>query len=152
MKKIFTLAALVLMFILAACATPVLKQVPVAAAPQPTALPATAIPPPTAVLDVLFPTGLFELKDTPARGLQFNKDNTFYVLADGKHVVEGTYSTKGNVYTETSNTVDCPSQMEYTFTFDGVDLIFKPVADPAKDPCDGRKTDFNDSKTWVLMH
>lgn len=141
MKKILALGTVLLLLILAGCATPLITQLPVAPAPQPTAM-----------LDVLFPTGLFELKDTPARGLQFNKDNTFYVLADGNRVVEGTYSTKGNVYTETSNTVDCPSQMDYTFSFDGSNLTFKPVADPAKDPCDGRKTDFNASKTWVLMH
>ncbi len=150
MKTIFAVAALVLVFLLAACATPVLMTAPVAAIPQATAVPATAMAQPTAAVVSTFPTGMFQLKDTPSRGLQFNKDGTYFVLADGNHVVEGTYSAKGDVYTEESNNAKYPVPMQFKYTFDGANLKFQPVADPAKDTCDGRKGDFNDSKTWVL--
>lgn len=98
-----------------------------------------------------FPTGRFQLKDTPERGLQFNKDGTFNVWADGSDIVDGTYGATDKVYTETSNTVGCPSHIHYSYTFDGANLKFTPLDEPAVDACTGRKGDFNNSVTWVLM-
>lgn len=57
---------------------------------------------------------------------------------------------KGDVYTEKSNNQACPSPMHYKYTFDGANLKFRSVEDPTKDPCEGRKGDFNETQTWVL--
>jgi hypothetical protein len=97
-----------------------------------------------------FPTGTFGRTDDPSRGLQFNADGTFAALAGPTHLADGTYSVKGDVFTEESNNQGCPSPMHYKFTIDGANLKFSPVEDPAMDPCDGRKGDFNDAVTWVL--
>lgn len=132
MKNIFVLATLVLVFVLAACSPAVPNTAPADA-------PTTA-----------FPTGKFLRGGSKDRGLQFNKDGTFFALAGNTHLAEGTYSLKGDVYTEESNNQDCPTPMHYKYTFDGVKLKFQPVEDPTKDPCAGRKGDFNETMTWVL--
>ncbi len=78
------------------------------------------------------------------------EDGTFAALAGTAQMTVGTYSVKGDIFTEESNNQGCPSPMHYKYTFDGVNLKFQPVEDPAKDPCDGRKGDFNETATWVL--
>lgn len=97
-----------------------------------------------------FPTGRFLRADDKGRGLQFNADGTFVALDGTQHLAEGTYSVKGDVYTEESNSGGCATPTHYRYTFDGAKLKFYPVEDPAKDSCDGRKGDFNEAVTWVL--
>ena len=147
MKKIFVLTILVLVFVLAACGPIVV----------PNAAPASALPKqgeaptkPAAAVASVFPTGTFLRQDSKSRGLQFNQDGTFAALDGTTHLAEGTYSVKGDVYTEESNNQSCPTHLHYKYTFDGVNLKFRPVEDPAKDPCEGRKGDFNETQTWVL--
>lgn len=139
MKKIFVLATLVLAFVLAACG-------PI----TPNAAPADAATKPAEATTAAFPTGKFLREDSKSNGLQFNEDGTFVVLESTSHLVEGTYSVKGDVYTEESNNAGCPTPMQYKYTFDGINLKFQPVEDPTKDPCAGRKGDFNETVTWVL--
>ena len=138
MKKIFVLATLLLAFVLTACAATGSNTAPADGSSKP------AI--------AAFPTGTFLREDSQSRGLQFNADGTFAALDGTTHLAEGTYTVKSDVYTEESNNQSCPVPMHYKYTFDGVNLKFQPVEDPGKDPCAGRKGDFNDTVTWVLTH
>ena len=146
MKKIFVLTTLLLAFVLTACSPIAPATAPATAVPSPTVAPTQ----PAAVAASTFPVGVFLRVDVKSRGLQFNKDGTFVALDGTTHLAEATYSVKGDVFTEESNNQGCPSLMHYKYTFDGVNLKFQPVEDPAKDPCDGRKGDFNAAVTWVL--
>jgi hypothetical protein len=139
MKKIFVLATLMLAFVLAACGPS-----------APNAAPADAPTKPAEATTAAFPTGKFLREDSKSKGLQFNKDGTFLVLEGTSPFVEGTYSVKGGVYTEESNNQGCLTGLHYKYTFDGVNLKFQPVEDPIKDPCAGRRGDFNETVTWVL--
>jgi hypothetical protein len=127
MKKIAELATFVLAFVLGACNS-------------------------TSASAPAFPTGKFQLQGTPNRALQFNKDGTFAALLDTTQLAKGTYTAQGDVYTKTSNDQSCPSPRHYKYTFDGAKLVFHPVEDPATDPCDGRRGDFNEKVTWVLTN
>ena len=101
-----------------------------------------------------FPTGKFLLEGSQDRALQFNKDGTFaaLLLPGDIHLAGGTYSAKGDVFTEESNDQACISLRHYKYTFDGARLVFSPVEvyDPAKDSCAGRAADFNPDVTWVM--
>ncbi len=148
MKKFLVLIALVLSFALAACAPPAAPTAAPATAPAtaaPTATPATAAP-----TTASFSTGVFSRSDDESRRLQFNQDGTFAALSGTTELASGTYSVKGDVFTEESNDQSCPTSKHYKYTFDGVNLKFQPVEDPAKDPCPGRRDDFNATRTWVL--
>jgi hypothetical protein len=125
MKKIVLLATFALAFVLGACG-------PMPARPS------------------NFPTGRLQQEGNEIRALQFNKDGTFRALAGDLRLAAGTYSVKGDVYTEESNDQSCPTSKHYKYTFAGGRLVFRPVEDPATDPCDGRKGDFNEKVTWVL--
>jgi hypothetical protein len=125
MKKIVVVALFVATFVLTAC-------VPMAAkAPA-------------------FPTGKYLMQGNSARGFQWNKDGTWAAQAGDTQLALGTYSVKGDVYTEESNDQNCPSPRHYKYTFDGKKLVFYPVEDPATDPCDGRRGDFNEKVTWLI--
>lgn len=97
-----------------------------------------------------FPTGTLHRADDKSKGLQFNADGTFVVLDGTMQQAKGTYGVKGDVYTEESNNAGCVSPMHYRYTFDGANLKFYPVEDPAKDGCTSRAADFNEAVTWVL--
>jgi major membrane immunogen (membrane-anchored lipoprotein) len=97
-----------------------------------------------------FPTGKFVNAGNSSRALQFNADGTFIALDGTFDLARGTYSVKDGVYTEESNNAGCTSPMHYKYTFDGANLKFYPVEDPAKDTCEGRKADFSEAQTWVL--
>ena len=101
-----------------------------------------------------FPTGKFLLEGSQDRALQFNKDGTFaaLLLPGDVHLAEGTYSVKGDVFTETANNQGCITNRNYKYTFDGAKLVFTPVEayDPATDSCAGRAADFNPDVTWVM--
>jgi len=49
-----------------------------------------------AVVPLTFPYGIFMHKDTPGRGLEFLKDGRFFVLRDGKRIVERRYSVRND--------------------------------------------------------
>lgn len=91
---------------------------------------------------VNFPTGKFIKVGEPNRALVFNKNGTFIVLEGNSTLVSGTYSVDGGTYTDESNTQACPP-MSFKYTFDGTNLTFNYVGNPANDPCMGRMSDFN---------
>jgi hypothetical protein len=95
-----------------------------------------------------FPTGKFLKSGTVNHGLVFNEDGTFSVFDGSLTIVHGTYSVDGDIYTDESNDQNCPV-MSFKYTFDGTNLTFKYVGNPADDPCDGRRTDFN-NVTYTL--
>ena len=84
--------------------------------------------------------------------LEFKEDNTFTIYsANGITLLTGTYSIEGDTYIEESNTAGCPSPMSYKYTFDGSNLTFQYIGDPADDLCEGRRNDFN-NQTYVLSN
>lgn len=97
-----------------------------------------------------FPTGKLLKESSSNSGLIFNEDGTFSVLAGGATVITGTYSVDGNVFTETSNTGGCETNVSFNYTFDGTNLTFTYVGDPEDDAdCTGRYADFN-NVTYTL--
>jgi major membrane immunogen (membrane-anchored lipoprotein) len=97
-----------------------------------------------------FPTGKFIKAGTTEYGLAFNKDGTFSVFEGDVTYVKGTYKAEGNVFTETSNDGGCKTNISFNYTFDGKNLTFKYVGDPAEDAdCTGRNADFN-NVTYTL--
>ncbi len=91
-----------------------------------------------------FPTGKFIKSGTENYGLVFSPDGTFYVFEGVDIFVTGTYSVDGNVFTETSNTGGCSTNVNFTYKFDGTNLTFNYQGDPADDiACTGRYNDFN---------
>jgi hypothetical protein len=95
-----------------------------------------------------FPTGKFLKSGTVNHGLVFNEDGTFSVFDGNITIVNGTYSVDGNIYTDESNNQSCPP-MSFKYTFDGTNLTFNYVGNPADDPCDGRRADFSDV-TYII--
>lgn len=97
-----------------------------------------------------FPTGKFTPPGKELEGLYFDKDGTWYAFSYGSRLAEGTYSVKGDVYTEETNNAGCSAPMKFHYTFDGTNLTFTYVGDPAKDAdCAGRNAGFN-NVTYVL--
>ena len=97
-----------------------------------------------------FPTGKFIKAGTTDYGLTFNKDGTFSVFSGDATFVKGTYSVDGNIFTETSNDGGCKTNVSFNYTFDGKNLAFTYVGDPAEDAdCTGRNADFN-NVTYAL--
>jgi hypothetical protein len=92
-----------------------------------------------------FPTGKFVNESDPARGMLFNEDGTWAGYLGGiDPVVEGTYSVKGDLYTETSNNDDsepkCQGPATYKWSFDGTKLTFTLVGE---DPCRPRRAAYD---------
>lgn len=99
-----------------------------------------------------FPTGKFIKAGTEKYGLAFNPDGSFSVFDGENTFVTGTYHVKGNIMTETSNTGGCPTNVSFTYTYDGANLTFRYIGDPAADAdCTGRHADFNDV-TYALSN
>jgi len=97
-----------------------------------------------------FPTGKFIKSGTTDYGILFNPDGTFSVFEGYDVFVTGTYSVDGNVFTETSNDGGCSTNVSFTYKFDGTNLTFNYVGDPADDvACGGRNADFN-NVTYTL--
>jgi|GEM_PF-1466882 len=98
-----------------------------------------------------FPTGKFIKSGTTDYGLVFNADGTFSVFINGNvTVVKGTYTVKGDTFTETGNDGGCNSPMEFKYTFDGEKLTFKYAGNAEDDrSCGGRYADFN-NVTYTL--
>lgn len=107
----------------------------------------TAAPKPA---EANFPTGKFIKSGETDYGLKFNADGTFSVFQGEATYVTGTYNVDGDVFTETSNDGGCETNVSFNYTFDGSNLTFKYVGDPAKDSgCTGRYADFN-NVTYTL--
>jgi hypothetical protein len=132
--------AFLAVLLLAACG-------PTASSGTPAAVSAT---PAESAATAAFPTGTFKPEGSAGKELTFNEDGTFVVQYESGHAVKGTYSVNGDVYTEESNDAGCPVPMHYEYAFDGVNLTFMPVEDPAEDPCGGRVSDFSETTRWVL--
>ena len=96
-----------------------------------------------------FPTGKFIQSGTTDYGLMFNPDGTFSVFEGDNTYVTGTYSVDGNVFTETSNTGGCSTDVSFTYEFDGTNLTFNYAGKTTDDPCGGRREDFN-NVTYIL--
>ncbi len=90
-----------------------------------------------------FPTGKFVRSDNPDGGMIFNKDGTWSAYSGIYTLAKGTYSVKGDVYTEESSDSNCPEPMSFKYTYDGKELKFQYADDPGKDPCDGRRDGFD---------
>jgi hypothetical protein len=98
-----------------------------------------------------FPTGKFIKSGETDYGLMFNADGTFSVFVDGNvTVVKGTYTVKGDTFTETGNDGGCESLVDFKYIFDGSNLTFKYAGNPDDDvDCTGRHADFN-NVTYTL--
>lgn len=98
-----------------------------------------------------FPTGKFIKSGETDYGLKFNEDGTFSVFQGDVTYVTGTYSVDGDVYTETSNDGGCNTNVRFNYAFDGTNLNFKYVGNPADDvSCEGRHADFN-NVTYTIV-
>jgi hypothetical protein len=143
-KKTFLIGLLLLSVTLAACSLIAPTTVPT------NALTATIHPTvaPTE-LAINFPTGKFVKSNSPSHGLIFNNDGNFSVFDGSQTIANGTYRVEGDTYIETSNDQNCPVPMSFKYMFDGTNLIFNYVDNPADDPCTGRRFDFN-NVTYIL--
>jgi len=91
-----------------------------------------------------FPTGKFIKSGETDYGLKFNLDGTFSAFQGDNTFVTGTYKVDGKLFTETSNTGGCDTNVSFNYTFDASKLTLGYVGDPEKDAaCTGRHADFN---------
>jgi hypothetical protein len=142
-KKLFVISLLLLSLMLAACGSAATKSAPTnvpTATLQPTEAPTQP--------EVNFPTGKFLKSSSMSHGLIFNTDGTFSVFEASTTIVNGKYSVDGDIFTDESNSQGCPP-LSFKYTFDGTNLTFSYVSNPADDPCDGRRSDFN-NQTYIL--
>jgi predicted small lipoprotein YifL len=95
-----------------------------------------------------FPIGKFVKANNENHGFIFNEDETFSIFDGSITIVNGTYSVGGDIFTDESNSQGCPP-LSFKYTFDGTNLTFNYVGNPADDPCDGRRTDLN-NQTYIL--
>ena len=95
-----------------------------------------------------FPTGKFVKSNNENHGFIFNENKIFSVFDGSMTIVNGTYSVDGDIFTDESNSQSCPP-FSFKYTFDGTNLTFNYVGNPADDPCGGRRSDFN-NQTYIL--
>jgi hypothetical protein len=103
------------------------------------------------IKEAIFPAGKFLKSGEPNHALVFQKDGIFLVMEGSTTLVTGTYHVDGNTYTEESNNAGCSVPLSFKYTFDGKNLTFNYVGDPAQDTCGGggRRADF-DNVTYTL--
>lgn len=95
-----------------------------------------------------FPTGKFTKPS--GYGMVFYEDGTFTVInSSDSAIIHGTYRIDGDLFIEESNDGGCQSPVSFKYEYDGTNLNFQYVGDPADDLCDGRRADFN-NQTYVL--
>ncbi|WKZ40795.1 MAG: hypothetical protein QY328_01925 [Anaerolineales bacterium] len=98
-----------------------------------------------------FTPGKYLKQNSMNSGLEFKEDGTFAVFSGDTILVTGTYKVEGNVFTETSNTGGCDTNVAFNYTFDGSKLTFTYAGTPQDDAdCSGRYADFN-NVTYTLM-
>jgi len=91
-----------------------------------------------------FPTGKFVRADNENHGFIFNEDGTWIVFEGSSTLVRATYSVDGDVFIEESNDAGCTDvPKRFKYTFDGTNLTFNYIDNPADDYCGGRRSDFN---------
>jgi len=97
-----------------------------------------------------FPYGKFIDLDNEEAGYEFNADGTWRAFNSIYTMGRGTYSAKGDLYIEETNSENCgTSPMSFKYSFDGTNLKFELAEESMNDDCDGRKMSF-DGKTYVL--
>ena len=97
-----------------------------------------------------FPTGTFMKQRNDSVGMHFNEDGTWYGIYFGMRYPEGTYSVKGDLYIEESNSDNCgESPISFRYTFDGTNLHFELTEESRNDICADRNRVY-DGTTWVL--
>ena len=97
-----------------------------------------------------FPTGKFVAIDNEEAGYEFNADGTWRAFNSIYTIGRGTYSVKGDLYIEETNSENCgTSPMSFKYSFDGTNLKFELNEESMNDDCDGRKMSF-DGKTYVI--
>jgi hypothetical protein len=98
-----------------------------------------------------FKPGKYLKQNSMNSGLEFKEDGTFSVFSGDTILVTGTYKVEGNVFTETSNTGGCDTNVAFNYTFDGSKLTFTYAGNPEDDAdCSGRYADFN-NVTYTLV-
>lgn len=95
-----------------------------------------------------FPVGKFIVPDNRFEGFTYNEDGTWFAFSAGEHIAEGTYSVKGDRYTEETNNQDCAAPMSFQYTFDGVNLKFQLTDESKADTCSGRRAAY-DGRTYT---
>ena len=131
--------------VLSACG-PVAPTLAPTVAPSPTLQPTEAPTEPPAS----FPAGKFVELDNADAGFEFNADGTWRSFNGIYTIGRGTYSAKGDLYIEETNSENCgTSPMSFKYSFDGTNLKFELSEESMNDNCDGRKMAF-DGKTYVL--
>jgi hypothetical protein len=97
-----------------------------------------------------FPTGKFVEPGNEEAGFEFKPDGTWRAFNSIYTIGRGTYSVKGDLYVEETNSENCgTSPMSFKYSFDGTNLKFELTEESMNDDCDGRKMSF-DGKTYVL--
>lgn len=141
-KSKYPFLFVLLVMVLTACGTSSQATAPVS--------PTKASVEPTPVAAVAFSNGRFIKSINKDYGFIF-KDGNFSVFQGNNTLVEATYKVDGNVFTETSNTGGCKTNMSFNYTFDGSTLTFTYIGDPEEDvACPGRHDDFN-NVTYILQ-
>jgi hypothetical protein len=118
----------------------------------PTTIPIATLQPTEAPTEsaARFPTGKFVEPDNKEVGFEFNPDGTWRAFNSIYTIGRGTYSVKGDLYVEETNSENCgTSPMSFKYSFDGANLKFELTEKSMNDDCDGRKMSF-DGKTYVL--
>jgi hypothetical protein len=105
----------------------------------------------TRSVEASFPIGKFIKSGTTDYGMMFNDDGTFSVFQGSNTFVQATYSVDGDTFTIETNENGCPDvPRSFKYMFDGTNLTFNYVGDPAGDPCTARRGDFN-NVTYSLV-
>jgi hypothetical protein len=117
--------------------------------PAPVSPTKAAVEPTTPATSIAFSNGRF-IKSGSTTGYGFAFEDGNFSTLSGMNMISGTYEIDGNVFTETSNTGGCKTNVSFNYTFDGSALIFTYVGNPEDDvACDGRRADFN-NVTYIL--
>jgi len=95
-----------------------------------------------------FPTGTFINSADPAYGHVFNEDGTFRAIWKGSTLATGTYRIDGDTFIMEADS-DCP-EWSFKYTWDGTNLTFNYIGDPADDPCGVHRGPAFDNVTYTL--
>ena len=100
--------------------------------------------PTTVSTNLSFPIGKFIKSGITDHGMMFYDDGTFQVFQGSNVFVYATYSVDGDTFTIKTNQNGCPDvPRSFKYTFDGKNLTFNYIGDPAADPCTARRGDFD---------
>lgn len=120
---------------------------------RPTVTPTASAEPTKAPIDPAsnFPVGKLVLREDELSYFIFTADGKWGRYLEGLRIGSGTFRVEGNTYILTSfhGPEPCPVPMSYQFSFDGTNLTFKLTDESKKDPCSGRRQNYNNT-TWVL--